>query len=1545
MSSNEIGKFWRGSLWARGPIEINTAHRVLCFQLPHTWFENNAENLLEVKTSQDNKNNVLKSMMLAFFELFTRANNAARSDTSLNENSMSLYIEIIPAIETREEQEYRTKINPIPTVEELGSQTLWEYVTRWPRGRPVGEVRFWVVIQNDKLDLAKILLEMMEVAHKRLAPYVDASRFSKTSEDPLVRAKTHMLSAQVLAGLDLKPHQEWMKVLWDMASWQSAVGLYTHNKCLIENTTVANIPLQNDDNPLNPINVFMILHINISCDKERKVHPKYRSIANYIKFAQVSNVNSVNARFGSNDEDYSLFGESSNNDAANIAPATNSAARARTFMFCEWQNVMGPVPFAEIAPSNVVNRYHFNAQFGLRFTDWVTLCKVMKSKAEPKIQLITRNQLDQFDNPEPAEKDDDISHLFMSEDDAEGSSSNTNVQDGSGIQECSVTEVSEAQKNEIHNAWVQMAEWLNISKAAIPKRVTYDTEFLLGKDLRTPGQVFANDGEYVGVSTDPIAQLRIKSQRAWGDHEKIVNQQMEEYYQKYKKRQQGDGIQMFSNRDQNVHEDFPAEVYDQDHEHFLSFLASLKKKRLRTEYNAHRHSYAKMFANLIRRDASLQGADVHYAGFGEKLMGVPLAKSSNFSINYYDPDLSVFGHFYASLNSLLDEVELASFAHKLVMEGFFSRFSCLQRRFGLLLHILVYGKESGSKSWFVTMLELMSITGTSTPVQDQSRQAGSTDTHQNYICALSHEFQTSVYNTHGTRGKGLSEEAERRLAQLKEAMVQCLSVYRVFQNGIGGDRQYRDVRTEKHVCYFAATNGNPMYMDPALQSRLHIVGVNPTWSIYRDNKTLDAVTAAKLNEPRYLKEKSSNFRHFGKVLQFLHWAVERLIEMGCLIEPSLHAIDDVLNRVTKYLKNHNKSTGTSRTRERIRVMTRILCISSAIAKLFFMQDSKYKDTPFQIELLLDLDQYLVATEEMAVTALSFYEDAFQDPAEEDVLIVLQKMHENQMQRVNDRIESFNYVELQGVERNVAELGMGIGIHDDATDVDSEAHDTGRIFDSIRALTSTNVAPAPNRHPVEPTASTANLSELRQSTNTMNVEDACMLAEGDSRLALNATEQQKVAVRRYNWSEAVFLTDKRTLALQIAAFMQNEKNNCQRKLSVDIILNVLYRLSKTVTPLYRYTLPPPATAFHALTGVVRPKSIITSQVQTDMAVFFGERTVRVHYSLLENARRVILGRDSKSKFKNQFLGNKADMNDLAAAILATQNRFTVRRKIITSQTNSELPMFVNCLQLEPDESQYPIEYVNPYFMTPGARLISSTSANSGKELEKLETTVFLNNRQVVIYNCSTDVQAMKERLSAMHYTVSSKDVVEALIPSTSERYSIKKYFDTHPFHPKINYPTQVIEEYKQCHAALTSASTREIICPVRQRGVENSLREMEELAKDLDIPVDIIRANIEKREEGYDSEDEIIHIPASEVDYTYLHPEEIDQTVVSEHSHMSRDMHSIPHRRTRDPSGSAASIQQSKRARMDECSSSTDNNDTNTNFMHFSDENSMPYFDL
>ena len=437
-------------------------------------------------------------------------------------------------------------------------------------------------------------------------------------------------------------------------------------------------------------------------------------------------------------------------------------------------------------------------------------------------------------------------------------------------------------------------------------------------------------------------------------------------------------------------------------------LSDLDVLRIQMDYLSQwvtnrRELQEKMVEKFVERVWDDDYADVSEPGRMILMWKTHLRQPRVFEFRKSDPKLSVFANRCIRVMDMFDKVLFVSSAHKALFLLNHTKYNAYDQRTTLHFNTIFTGEGATSKSFLFDTVGEMSITGTTETITYNTLRADAIDGDQLDTIQQYHEAPPGMI----IKNKHVSGEQE---AMFKNKMTeQTIKVREFWRDENTGERKNRIAKSQCIGIVMANTNDDPNDISEAMATRFFKGEFEKTENGRPVQECQRGVrNAAKCPAAVDLKE---FWLYYFREEQMRMWVVYKFMYMGILPRPNMTAADIVYSRVAAFLKRKYKINVPPRTKERFEILCTVFTIINALEHTFNISGSKHGVTnvrprnqstskrkrqqtgkEFHPIQLLDIEPWLVCTEEIAVFSLTHISEEISNPSEFKVIQALWKIH-------------------------------------------------------------------------------------------------------------------------------------------------------------------------------------------------------------------------------------------------------------------------------------------------------------------------------------------------------------------------------------------------------------------------------------------------------------------------------------------------------------------------------------------------------------------------
>lgn len=371
-----------------------------------------------------------------------------------------------------------------------------------------------------------------------------------------------------------------------------------------------------------------------------------------------------------------------------------------------------------------------------------------------------------------------------------------------------------------------------------------------------------------------------------------------------------------------------------------------------------------------------------------------------------DPSLSVFANRALVLLEGYEQYYLISTAHRMLYLIQHARYDAFRRDFGLHLNCFQAGAGATSKSFLFSLMERMSIEGTTEVLTYQTGKSDAVDGNRNDVVTVCHEAPPGMFRTAKNPNADSSQEAmfkEKLTSQRVTCKTWC-------QDEGTGKRSSRITKSECVGVWMGATNDAKGDVEEALQTRFF-------WGNFEQVERRGRDIDDCMNGERMMSTEDKLHRHVlfeeSKEEQYRVMLVEKAIWTKVIKDVNATASNILIPRFKSKMSKNSIIRPGPRDWERVKLFSRNQAIVTAIETVCNLPGGKHYGKPFVEEMIPDLEPYLRVTEEMVLFTLSLFADQFRSPVEHKILNTIWQMVKSTPKFANpdnpDDETSYDYV--------------------------------------------------------------------------------------------------------------------------------------------------------------------------------------------------------------------------------------------------------------------------------------------------------------------------------------------------------------------------------------------------------------------------------------------------------------------------------------------------------------------------------------------------------
>ena len=375
-------------------------------------------------------------------------------------------------------------------------------------------------------------------------------------------------------------------------------------------------------------------------------------------------------------------------------------------------------------------------------------------------------------------------------------------------------------------------------------------------------------------------------------------------------------------------------------------------------------------------------------------------------------DLSVFATSVCRSYLFFENLFMVSTQHMSLYMSLMGRLDAYRYEHTLHWNGLQSGDGATSKSFTLDQMVVCSIPGTIDQLTRQTMQADAVDGDRDDQITVFDEFPPGM-GVSATNKKNMDNAQAVQLKQKLTAQKVCTKTF-MFDEATGR-RSCRISASSCVGCIFVATNDPVDQLDPALATRFYISNFEKQ---RRKGRDIDDCVNGLRNMTENDKLNVRRAQNYFRIQQARVYLVENMIRVGILKEPNMGVANILLQQFKEGIQRRGIQVSTARAWTRVKIMCRVQTICTALDTLFNCTDSPYFNVPFEYEQLLDIEPYLVCTEEILCYTLTMLSNEFYSPVEQKVLSQLYKIRKRRQNKFGnaERDIGNDYIKLEPLNR-------------------------------------------------------------------------------------------------------------------------------------------------------------------------------------------------------------------------------------------------------------------------------------------------------------------------------------------------------------------------------------------------------------------------------------------------------------------------------------------------------------------------------------------------
>lgn len=379
-----------------------------------------------------------------------------------------------------------------------------------------------------------------------------------------------------------------------------------------------------------------------------------------------------------------------------------------------------------------------------------------------------------------------------------------------------------------------------------------------------------------------------------------------------------------------------------------------------------------------------------------------------FPIHY--KKLSVFANRAIRTIKVYDKLLFVSTAQHALFLLNHVKYDNWRHEMNLHFNICSTGDGATSKSFLFEIMIDTSVPGTCPEFTYETAKSNAHDENNNHLRNVFQEAPQGMF----TSNKHTDPQQE---AAFKERLTsQKTSHRRLHIDEHTGFRTQISSISQAIGCYFGASNDPKSKSTPAMITRFHWL---ESEKVYREGRNIHDCQRAENSMDKYAKQAKAYWTNFHRFEDMLMAMTFQFIRVELLHSPELVVADIVIDNFTVMLKKYSISF-EGRTIQRTKILCTILTIINALHELLFTPGGKHYGKEFQLEYLMDLDELLVCTEEIALFAIGLMFNSIEQENHKKILKAIWKLHKRTKEyRAVDEVQGefdYNYIAMDNVKR-------------------------------------------------------------------------------------------------------------------------------------------------------------------------------------------------------------------------------------------------------------------------------------------------------------------------------------------------------------------------------------------------------------------------------------------------------------------------------------------------------------------------------------------------
>ena len=372
--------------------------------------------------------------------------------------------------------------------------------------------------------------------------------------------------------------------------------------------------------------------------------------------------------------------------------------------------------------------------------------------------------------------------------------------------------------------------------------------------------------------------------------------------------------------------------------------------------------------------------------------------------------LSVFANRAIRIMKMYDKLFCISSAHHAMFLINHTKHDSWRHEMDLHFNVCSTGDGATSKSFLFEMMIETSIPGTCPEFTYETAKSNAHDDNNNHLRNVFQEAPQGMF----TSNKHTDPQQE---AAFKERLTsQKTSHRRLHIDEQTGVRSQISSVSQAIGCYFGASNDPKSRSTPAMITRFHWL---ESEKVYREGRNIhDCQRAYDSMGPvaQAARERSVVYHKLEDAIMAMTF---QFIRVGLLEKPELVVADIVIDNFTMLLKKYG-ITYEGRTIERTKKLCTIMTMINAKEQLFHTPGGKYYQKPFRLEYLMDMQDLMVCTEEIAIFCVGLMFNSIEAENHKKVLRAIWKLHKRSNEFRGEDSQTmeidYSYIAVEGIKR-------------------------------------------------------------------------------------------------------------------------------------------------------------------------------------------------------------------------------------------------------------------------------------------------------------------------------------------------------------------------------------------------------------------------------------------------------------------------------------------------------------------------------------------------